>query len=284
MPFPYLPSSLIWVKCGALFWPAQVVDTEAEEHKDLREDLRAEKRQPKLVAKFFNEDGYEFVYEEKNVFEYNCARKEEFIRKGVAKSRSAGKDPDSYFAKFPRDIRLCEEMTGGDPDLLQKPPFAEEKKKSAKVDYKAIFADPAAAAAAAASPAKAKAKAETPGGGGRKRKAVESPRKSGPPEKQRPIVHPRFRPGAGGSDHRVKVMVQPSAPFNLDMMNEDEKNKAMAAPSSDEGVREARASPAAGSSSGGGSGGAKDAAFKCSFCDFSANRMNVLVLHTRTHR
>ena len=82
----------------------------------------------------------EFLYDDKNIFEYNCSRKEEFIKKGVTKSRTSAKDKSSWFHKFPKDIVQCEELTGGDPKLLEKPPYAEEK--SEKVDYRDIFGTP----------------------------------------------------------------------------------------------------------------------------------------------
>ena len=82
----------------------------------------------------------EFLYDDKKIFEYNCDRKEEFIKKGVTKSRTSAKDKSSWFHKFPKDIVQCEEMTGGDPQLLEKPPYMEEKNE--KVDYKEIFGTP----------------------------------------------------------------------------------------------------------------------------------------------
>jgi hypothetical protein len=96
----------------------------------------------------------EYVYDDKNIFEYNCPKKEEFIKKGVAKSRSTAKGKDDWFSKFPRDIELCEELTGGDVKLLEKPPFVEEKTE--KVNYKAHFGGDDAKKAAA-SPKKAAA-------------------------------------------------------------------------------------------------------------------------------
>ena len=46
---------------------------------------------------------------------------------------------------------------------------------------------------------------------------------------QRPIVHPRFRAGGGGSDHQVKIMHQPSTPYHLDLQKKEEaKQKGVA--------------------------------------------------------
>lgn len=77
----------------------------------------------------------EFLKDDKNIFEYNCDRKEEFIKKGVVRSRTKGNE--GWFAKFPKDIVLCEEMTGGDTKILQKEPFVERKEQ--RTDYNQIF-------------------------------------------------------------------------------------------------------------------------------------------------
>ena len=72
--------SILWVKCGQVHWPGKFV-AEKDYSADLKESLKAEKRKPKFVVKFFDEDGFQFVYDDKNVFPYNCPKKEEFIKK-----------------------------------------------------------------------------------------------------------------------------------------------------------------------------------------------------------
>ena len=49
-------------------------------------------------------------------------------------------DKSSWFSKFPKDIVQCEERTGGDPKLLEKPPYLEEKAE--RVNYKELFGTP----------------------------------------------------------------------------------------------------------------------------------------------
>ena len=68
----------------------------------------------------------------------------------------------------------------------------------------------------------------------------------------RPIIHPRFREGGGGSDHQVKLLPQFSAPIDMDLQVKQEK----AAVSSN--------------------------AYSCQLCDFSTARLNVLVLHQKS--
>merc|ERR1719422_1000222 len=259
---PFAASSVVWVKCGALFWPAKVLDIDKDLDAEIRDEIKEEKRQPKYVVKFFDEDGYEFLYDDKNIFEYNCSRKEEFIKKGVTKSRTSAKDKSSWFHKFPKDIVQCEELTGGDPKLLEKPPYAEEK--SEKVDYRDIFGTPDADKKGKVASPKKGAQAA----GGRKRKATDSPasKKKEPPQKQRPIVHPRFKPGGSGADHTVRMMVQPSTPMEIDAIKKQDESESAKSKSA------TSASPGAGAP---GTGGGQ---YNCSVCGVSASRLNVFIL------
>ena len=132
--------SIVWAKCGSHFWPAETVDFDTLDE-EIREDF-AEGKKPLYVVKFFDEDGYEFLKNDKNLHPYNCEKKEEFIKKGVNKSRAEEKAgaKNSWFAKFPKDIVRCEKLTDGDVNILEKDPYIERKEE--KVDYKAIFGDP----------------------------------------------------------------------------------------------------------------------------------------------
>lgn len=249
--------SICWVKCGAIYWPAQVVDQESLDE-EVKESIKNEKKKVEIVLKFFNEDGYEFIHDLKTVFPYNGPRKEEFIKKGVVKSRTRANE--TWFAKFPKDIVLCEEITNGDPQILEKEPYAEKKEK---VDYSQIFGTPEE---------KAKKKAKGGASGGRKRKA-ENDAKSTPNKRQ--ITHPRFQ---GTSDHKVKIMAQPSSPYHLDLISKESKvgtsRPGSSAGSSDTG----NSAGSAGNGSGGGVG-----KYTCPLCDFSASRLNVIILHNKTH-
>lgn len=55
MAVDFQPGDVIWVKCGQLFWPAQVQDY-AKLPDDVKADLD-EDNLPKVIAKFFDEDG-----------------------------------------------------------------------------------------------------------------------------------------------------------------------------------------------------------------------------------
>ena len=52
----FSPGQVIWVKCGQLFWPA-LVQSFDELPPDVKEDFDGEKKLPKVIAKFFDEDG-----------------------------------------------------------------------------------------------------------------------------------------------------------------------------------------------------------------------------------
>ncbi len=58
------------------------------------------------------------------------------------KSRTKSKEgaTEGWFAKFPKDIVLCETLTDGDPDILKRDPFVE--RKSERINYKELFGTP----------------------------------------------------------------------------------------------------------------------------------------------
>ena len=69
----------------------------------------------------------------------------------------------------------------------------------------------------------------------------------------RPISHPRFKPG--GEQHNVRILEQPTSSMHLDLQKKEESKAASA-----------------------------NSGMKCSLCDFTATRINVLIMHTKTHR
>ena len=52
----FKPGEVVWVKCGQLFWPAKVLSAD-DWPDDVKDDLAAEAKQPKVIAKFFDEEG-----------------------------------------------------------------------------------------------------------------------------------------------------------------------------------------------------------------------------------
>ncbi|CAB4062729.1 CHD1 [Lepeophtheirus salmonis] len=250
------PGGVVWVKCGTHYWPGEVkAFDDLPQH--VKKDFDPEDEKPKLIVKFFDEDGYEFLEDTKGVFPYNCSKKEEFIKKGLVKSRRTSKEGSSWFAKFPNDIVRCEILTKGDPNILEKEPYIE---KNEKVNYKEIFKSSTESvplskrrkrsSSSLASPSSKKPKNSD---------AVNSPkrgrRSETTPTPPRPISHPRFKPGAAGaSDHKIKILPQPSSPYHLDLAMKQEK--AAQSPSNN---------------------------YTCSICGFSASRLNVIILHNKSH-
>jgi len=244
----YKDGDVVWCKCGGLFWPGEVKGLSS-----LPEEIREGfLRTPLVVVKFFDEDGYEFVLNENNIHPYNCLKKTDFILKGIARFRSKVKEgkTDGWFAKFPKDVVHCETLTGGNPNILDEPPFAERKEP--KVDYSKIFVDPAAELKKqkAKTPSKPDVKKEASSANG----VIKSKKKPEPsPKTKTPkITHPRFL--KGGSDHKVRIMAQPSTPFHFDTNFS----------SLDDSVKQ---SPI----------------YNCPMCEFTASRVNVVVMHTKSH-
>merc|ERR1712029_713271 len=190
------------------------------------------------MGKFFDEDGsYEFLKNDKNLFPYNCDKKEDFIKKGIVKSRTKSKEgAKGWFEKFPEDVIKCEKLTGGDPKLLEKEPYIE---KNDRIDYSQYFGD--------------QTEKQPKSGAGGKRKGntssnatpTSSPKKQRKASPTRPISHPRFRPG--GEQHSVRIMQQPSTPVHLDLLKKEE-SKAASSPG----------------------------AYTCQICGNSASRINVI--------
>ena len=149
---------------------------------------------------------------------------------------------DGWFAKFPKDVIYCEQLTNGNPNILNEEPFAEKKKE--KVDYSLIFGDPD----------EIKTKKEEI-----IQKSVTKRIKSrlaGVEDSPRPqITHPRF---LGHSDHTVRILTQPSTPYHVHSEAQD-----TTAHTAD------RRQNAAG--------------YACSFCPFTSSRVNVMMMHSKSH-
>ena len=67
------------------------------------------------------------------------------------------------------------------------------------------------------------------------------------------IYFSRFKPG--GEQHNVRILEQPTSSMHLDLQKKEESKAASA-----------------------------NSGMKCSLCDFTATRINVLIMHTKTHR
>jgi len=254
----YVDGDVVWCKCGGLFWPGEVKGLSS-----LPEEIREGfLRMPLVVVKFFDEDGYEFVLNENNIYPYNCEKKVQFIQKGLARFRTKAKEgaTDGWFAKFPKDVVHCETVTAGNPNILKEEPFAEKKEQ--KMDYSKIFTDPTESGKTAekkvkkskVTPTKTPAKKSSAAKkkpSGQQSSATKVKGKAGAAEVRTApkITHPRF---LKGSDHQVRILSQPSTPYHVEV--ESSSLPKTITPN-----------------------------YRCPVCDFVASRINVIVLHSKTH-
>lgn len=75
----YGDGDIVWVKFHNYWWPGEVHGTNrVPEH-----ILKSFRRMPIAIVKFFQEEAYEYVKNIKDVYQYNCIRKNEFIKKGL---------------------------------------------------------------------------------------------------------------------------------------------------------------------------------------------------------
>jgi hypothetical protein len=195
----------------------------------------------------------------------------------------------------------CEVLTGGNPALLDQEPYAE--RRDSRIDYSKIFGDqpesgstpakrarPASGSAkkpkANVTPAKQEAKtsstpAKAVGGAiktpksGKKSgeqktpKAVavkkESAKKTNSPAVRTAALSPSGAQPAGSqklsNDHKVRILAAPATPYHID-----------------------RTPQGGGGGGRSGQGADKSAAgYTCHTCGFTATRLNVIVLHSKTH-
>jgi hypothetical protein len=196
----------------------------------------------------------------------------------------------------------CEVLTGGNPALLDQEPFAE--RRDSRIDYSKIFGDqpesgstpakrarPASVSAkkpkANVTPAKQEAKTSgtgTPAKAGRgaiktpksgkksgeqktpKVAAVkkESAKKNNSPAVRTAVSSPSVARPAGSqklsNDHKVRILAAPATPYHID-----------------------RTQQGGGGRSDGADKKSAAAGYTCHTCGFTATRLNVIVLHSKTH-
>uniref|UniRef100_A0A182NFM1 PWWP domain-containing protein n=1 Tax=Anopheles dirus TaxID=7168 RepID=A0A182NFM1_9DIPT len=224
---------IVWVKVSNSWWPGEVIG----ERRLTEEFLSSLRKKPLAVVKFFEEDSYEYVKNRNFIFKYNCPRKHEFLRKGLEQSRANMK----HMEKFPADVRLAEEKTGGDPNIVNSAVFQPQKKER----YSGLFQD-------APSPVSAKGKGQK--------------EKSNTPSKT-PSTTPVSFTSARKPVHEVRILAQSSATTST------EGGVAGTASLTE------NASPNAGVQSTLSSPGQVYHCYKCN--NYSANRQNLIMLHIK---
>ncbi|XP_019768266.2 titin homolog isoform X1 [Dendroctonus ponderosae] len=173
-PPTYIKGDIVWVKLSGYWWPGEVKNEE-----DLPSDMLSDfKKRPLVIVKFFEEDSYEYIKHWSNIHPYNCEKKINFIKKGMAGFRA--KLP--HLATFPRDIGTAEEKTNGNPNILSQPEYLPNK----KINYDEIFGDATS----------------------KKGKSSSAVRKSVPKGNDSLITHRRF---LGNDDYKAYIMIQPDS-------------------------------------------------------------------------
>ncbi|XP_017471940.1 PREDICTED: uncharacterized protein LOC108363169 isoform X1 [Rhagoletis zephyria] len=99
----YKDGDIVWVKLGNNWWPGEVTDV----HRQPEGLLKHLKKKPYCVVKFFQEDAYEYIKSAKQIFPFQCSKKDEFIKKGTALYNAKNK----FMEKFPADVEIAERLT-----------------------------------------------------------------------------------------------------------------------------------------------------------------------------
>ncbi|CAG9815312.1 unnamed protein product [Phaedon cochleariae] len=219
--YKYKDKDIVWVKLGPSWWPGEVKDLDSLPKEDF-------KKIPLVIVKFFDEDSYEYVKSWSSIYPYNCERKNDFIKKGMAGFRS--KHP--HMEKFPKDVTTAEEKTGGNPNILSDPIFIPEKRTNIVAE---IFGTP------------------SPKGKGLKDKKQRHSMKNSSRDTAY-ITHRRF---LGADDYKAYICIQ--YPGKDRTFNDSE----------DEEVIRINNEP--------------EQEFTCHSCSFTTKRLEVLVLHTKSH-
>ncbi|CAH0718238.1 unnamed protein product, partial [Brenthis ino] len=249
----YLDGDVVWVKLGSCWWPGEVVGSEK-----LPPDVLPSFRKPPIaVVKFFQEDTYEYVKNLNCIYKYNCSRKNEFINKGLYMYRTK----HGHMEKFPEDVIRAETAVGGDIKILTRDEFQETKKES----YAGLFGDPSK-------------KTPTSGRGGRGR-PPDSSKFSTPNQKFKEKTNYKVHILLQGSKTptQAESVSTPStsrAGSEPSEIPEKQENKSEETEKSETNTQQATFNTPTMSSAG---------IYACHACNFTTTRLNVLILHNKTH-
>ncbi|XP_050667044.1 uncharacterized protein LOC126966831 [Leptidea sinapis] len=243
----YVDGDVVWVKLGTCWWPGEVVDPE----KLPPDVLPAFRKPPIAVVKFYQENTYEYVRKENAIEKYNSSRKAEFIQRGLCLYRTK----HGLMEKFPEDVIRAESAVGGDPEILTRDEFQETKKES----YANLFGDPRKK-----SPSCIKK-------GSARGKSVDSPRLATPIRKVKDKVNYKAHILVQGCKTPSQVTETDTTPAVQTTDSEDcEEKPDEESEKNPEPTTSQNATSCAG-------------IYACHACPFTTTRMNVLILHNKTH-
>ncbi|XP_055546499.1 mucin-4-like isoform X2 [Wyeomyia smithii] len=240
----YQDGEIVWVKLSYCWWPGEVFGGE----RLTEEFLSTLKRKPLAVVKFFEEDSYEFVKNTNFIYKYNCARKHEFLRKGLEQYRTKNK----HMEKFPADVMRAERATGGDPNIVNSTDYLPHKRES----YAALFQQ------------------DKPKGKGKTATTARSGQKIHSPSKVIPVIPVR--------KHEVRILAQASSSSGINVGGRSVKHSASPLLSVNTTPRLANASVDLGSSSvSTTSDSSSTQTYNCHKCGMESGRQNVILVHVK---
>ncbi|CAH2049292.1 unnamed protein product, partial [Iphiclides podalirius] len=245
----YLDGEVVWVKLGSCWWPGEVVGPEK-----LPPDVLPSFRKPPIaVVKFFQEDTFEYVKNINSIYKYNCSRKTEFINKGLYMYRTK----HGHMEKFPEDVIRAETAVGGDIKILTRDEFQEEKKES----YAGLFGDPG----------KRTPLSTKKGRGGRR---LSDHKQSTPTRKMQEKTNYKVHILVQGSKTPVSQATDNSStPSTSRAGSEAAEEKSEKSENAVEQPVTAFTTPTMSSSG----------IYSCHACSFTTTRLNVLIMHNKTH-
>ncbi|CAH2087495.1 unnamed protein product [Euphydryas editha] len=247
----YLDGDIVWVKLGSCWWPGEVVGPEK-----LPPDVLPSFRKPPIaVVKFFQEDTYEYVKNLSSIYKYNCSRKNEFINKGLYMYRTK----HGHMEKFPEDVIRAETAVGGDIKILTRDEFQETKKES----YAGLFGNPSK-------------KSPTPikkGKNGRGR-PPDSTKLSTPMKKFKDKTNYKVHILVQGSKTPNQTTESASTPSTSRAGSEPTETMEKTEDNKSEQTKQQTVSTPTMTSAG---------LYACHACQFTTTRLNVLILHNKSH-
>ncbi|CAK1542193.1 unnamed protein product [Leptosia nina] len=244
----YSDGDIVWVKLGSCWWPGEVVGSEK-----LPPNVLASFRKPPIaVVKFFQEDTFEYVKNPNAIYKYECSRKNEFIQKGLYMYRTK----HGLLEKFPEDVIRAETAVGGDIEILTRDEFQETKKES----YADLFGSP-----------RKKTPASAKKGKSHKGRSPEFSKLSTP-----------IRKIKEKTNYKVHILVQGSKTPQQVEETTPSTSRASSEPT-DEKLQEKNIEPSKENLSCTTPTVTSPGIYACHACQFSTSRLNVLILHNKTH-
>lgn len=256
----YEDGDIVWVKLSNCWWPGEVHCDER-----LPSDIVGsfKNKRPIAIVKFFQEDAYEYVKNPNNIYAYHCPRRLDFIRKGLDMYQANHK----YMEMFPADVATAERRTKGDPDIINDPSVLNPVKTvSVSKRWSETMADTSA-----------KKKTASPGLATAVNKKTVINQKGTPNKPAAATSSP--------STASAQVVTLPTAGHRP---NKEHEVRILSSATNRTPTLGGGGHVAGGGGTGSGFGSGLNSSsaqqmYKCHLCNFSSGRMNLLILHSKSH-